>query len=136
MSNYAPIMEMVIVTKIGDEKRSKGKEYVEMDKKELWKRYEKQDGMGKALLLEKLTFCRFADRYDFENYFRIGELKDSDLLCLASFLYHHECFLMLFDMMNQYKERFIFADTSLLREFEPDDALMERLSKIDALEDV
>ena len=39
-----------------------------MDKKELRKRYDKLDGMAKALLLEKLTFCKFADRYDFELY--------------------------------------------------------------------
>ena len=107
-----------------------------MDKKELRKRYDEQDGIGMALLLEKLAFCKFADRYDFENYFRIGELKDSELLCLISFLYHHECFLMILDIMNDYKERFIFADTSLLREFEPDDVLMERLSRIGALADV
>ncbi len=106
-----------------------------MGKKELWKRYGKMDGMGKAMLLEKLTFCKFADRYDFENYFRIGELKDSELLCLTSFLYHHECFLMLMDIMNHYKEKFIFADTSLLREFDPDDALIERISRIEVLAD-
>ena len=133
MFYYAPIMEMVIVTKIGDEKQ---KEYMEMDKKELRERYEKLDGMGKALLLEKLAFCKFADRYDFENYFRIEELKDSELLCLVSFLYHHECYLMLMDIMNNYKEKFIFADTSLLREFEPDNTLMERISRIDILTDV
>ena len=107
-----------------------------MDKKELRKRYEKQDDMGKALLLEKLAFCKFADHYDFENYFRIKELKNSELLCLASFLYNHECFLMLMDIMNHYKERFIYADTSLLREFEPDNTLMERISRIDILTDV
>jgi hypothetical protein len=107
-----------------------------MDKKELLKRYDKLDRMGKALLLEKLAFCKFADRYDFENYFRIGELKDSELLCLASFLYHHECFLMLMDMMSHHKARFIFADTSLLRDFEPDDTLMERLSRVGFLADV
>ncbi len=107
-----------------------------MDKKELRKRYEKQDDMGNALLLEKLAFCKFADHYDFENYFRIGELKNSELLCLASFLYNHECFLMLMDIMNHYKERFIYADTSLLREFEPDNTLMERISRIDILTDV
>lgn len=101
-----------------------------MDRKELREIYEEQDGMGKALLLEKMAFCKFADQYDFENYFRIGELKDSELLCLASLLYHQECFLMLLDVMSRYKERFIFADTSTLREFEPDDILMERLSRI------
>ena len=107
-----------------------------MDKKELRKRYEKQDDMGKALLLEKLAFCKFADRYDFENYFKIGELKNSELLCLASFLYNHECFLMLMDIMNHYKERFIFADNSFLWEFEPDNTLMERISRIDILTDI
>ena len=90
-----------------------------MDKKELRERYEKLDGIGKALLLEKLAFCKFADRYDFENYFRI-----------------EECYLMLMDIMNNYKEKFIFADTSLLREFEPDNTLMERISRIDILTDV
>ena len=106
-----------------------------MGKNELRKRYEELDGMGKALLLEKLAFCKFADRYDFENYFRAGELKDSELLCLASFLYHQECYLMLMDMMNRYKERFILADSSQLQEFEPEDALMERLSRIGVLAD-
>ena len=124
---------MVIVTKIGDGKQ---KEYMVMDKKELRERYEKLDGMGKALLLEKLAFCKFADRYDFENYFRIEELKDSELLCLVSFLYHHDCYLMLMDIMNNYKEKFIFADTSLLQEFKPDNTLMERISRIDILTDV
>ena len=107
-----------------------------MDKKELQKKYEEQDSTGRELLLEKLAFCKFADNYDFENYFRIGELSDSELLCLASFLYHQECYLMLMDIMNHYKERFIFADTSLLREFEPDNTLMERISRIDILTDV
>ena len=105
-----------------------------MDRKELREKYEKLDGMGKALLLERLTFCKHADKYDFENYFRIGELRDSELLCLASFLYHQECFLMLMGIMNNYKERFIFADTSLLREFEPDENLLERLSRFGILE--
>ena len=107
-----------------------------MDKKELQKKYEEQDGMGRELLLEKLAFCKFADRYDFENYFRIDELSDSELLCLASFLYQQDCFLMLLEMLERYKEKFVLADSSLLRELEPDDALMERLSRIGVLSDV
>ena len=43
-----------------------------MDKKELQKKYEEQDSAGRELLLEKLAFCIFADKYDFENYFKIG----------------------------------------------------------------
>ena len=107
-----------------------------MDKKELQKKYEEQDSAGRELLLEKLAFCKFADRYDFENYFRIGELNDSELLCLASFLYQQDCFLMLLEMLERYKEKFVLADSSLLRELEPDDALMERLSRIGVLSDV
>ena len=107
-----------------------------MDKKELQKKYEEQDSTGRELLLEKLAFCKFADHYDFGNYFRIGELKDSELLCLASFLYQQDCFLMLMEMLERYKEKFVLADSSLLRELEPDDALMERLSRIGVLSDV
>ena len=107
-----------------------------MDKKELQKKYEEQDSAGRELLLEKLAFCKFADRYDFENYFRAGELSDSELLCLASFLYQQDCFLMLMEMLERYKEKFVLADSSLLRELEPDDALMERLSRIGVLSDV
>ena len=104
-----------------------------MEKKELQKKYEEQDSMGRELLLEKLAFCKFADNYDFENYFRISELNDSELLCLASFLFHQECYLMLMDMIDRYKERFILADSSLLQDFESDDALIERLSRIGVL---
>ncbi len=107
-----------------------------MDKKELQKKYEEQDSTGRELLLEKLAFCKFADNYDFENYFRISELSDSELLCLASFLYQQDCFLMLMEMLERYKEKFVLADSSLLRELEPDDALMERLSRIGVLSDV
>ena len=106
-----------------------------MDKKELWKKYEEQNDIEKALLLENLAFCKFADCYDFENYFRIGELEDSELFCLIGFLYHHECFLMLMDIMNNYKEKFVLGDTSLLWEFEPDDTITERLSRVGVLAD-
>ncbi len=103
----------------------------DMDKRELREKYDGQDALGKAMLLEKLAFCKYADPYDFENYFRIGELKDSELLYLVSFLVHHNCFQMLAGIMNRYKEKFIFPDTSLLREFEPDDTLVERIARID-----
>lgn len=107
-----------------------------MDKKELQKKYEEEDSTGRELLLEKLAFCKFADNYDFENYFRISELSNSELLCLASFLYQQDCFLMLMDMLEHHTEKFVLADSSLLRELEPDDALVERLSRIGVLSDV
>lgn len=107
-----------------------------MHKKELRETNELQERIKKTMLLEKLTFCKYADCYDFNNYFRIGDLKESELLCLVSFLYHKECFQMLLDIMNRYRERFIFPDTTLLQEFEPDEILMERISRIGILADV
>lgn len=65
----------------------------------------------------------------------VGELKDSELLCLADSLYHHECYLMLLDVIAHHKEKFAFADDSLLQELEPDDALMGRFSRIGVLKD-
>ena len=43
---------------------------------------------------------------------------------------------MLMDMLERHKEKFVLADSSLLRELELDDALMERLSRIGVLSDV
>ena len=86
MFYYAPIMEMIIVTKIGDY-YAKGEN---MEKEQILQQLFSQTKEDKDILLEQLVFCKFANEYDFENYFRIGKLKESDLFCLISFLYHQE----------------------------------------------
>ena len=90
---------------------------------------------GQGAVIGKLAFGKFVDYYNFENYFRIGELNDNELLCLASFLYHKECYLILMIMLDRYKKRFVFATSSLLRKFEADGALMKRFSRIGFLTD-
>lgn len=81
----------------------------------------------KDILLEKLVFCQFADKYDFENYFRIKELEEGELFRLISFLYHQDCFLMLLDIMNRYKERFVSHNTSFLKELDFSEQFISRL---------
>ena len=73
---------MIIVTKIGDY-YAKGEN---MEKEQILQQLFSQTKEDKDILLEQLVFCKFANEYDFENYFRIGKLKESDLFCLISFL--------------------------------------------------
>lgn len=59
---------MIIVTKIGDY-YAKGEN---MEKEQILQQLFSQTKEDKDILLEQLVFCKFANEYDFENYFRIG----------------------------------------------------------------
>ncbi len=119
---------MVIVTKIGDY-HAGGEE--KMDKEQILQRLFSQTKEDKDILLEQLVFCKFADEYDFENYFRIGKLRESDLFCLISFLYHQDCFLMMLDIMNRYRDRFVSHDESLLRELDFSEQFISRIARLE-----
>ena len=58
---------MIIVTKIGDY-YAKGEN---MEKEQILQQLFSQTKEDKDILLEQLVFCKFANEYDFENYFRI-----------------------------------------------------------------
>ncbi len=105
-----------------------------MNREEILKKFYLQNDEGKDMLLEKLVFCNFSDDQDFENYFRIDELKESELFCLISFLYQQDCFLMLLDIMKRYKERFISWDMSVIREMNFSEKFVSRLVKLDNFE--
>lgn len=102
-----------------------------MEKEQILQRLFSQTKEDKEILLEQLVFCKFADEYDFENYFRIGELKESDLFCLISFLYHQDCFLMMLDIMNRYRDRFVSHDESLLRELDFSEQFISRIARLE-----
>lgn len=85
----------------------------------------------RCLLLEKLVFAQFADDYDFDNYFRIEELEESELFCLVSFLYDRDCFLMMLDIMNRYKERFVSHDESFIEEIDFTSRYVSRLERLE-----
>ena len=58
------------------------------------------------------------------------EQLESDLFCLISFLYHQDCFLMMLDIMNRYRDRFVSHDESLLKELDFSEQFMSRIEKI------
>ena len=104
-----------------------------MKKEQIMQQLLLQSNENRALLLENLVFCKLSDKYDFENYFRIGELRDSELLCLISFLYHQDCFYMMMDIMNRYRERFVSYDEFLLEELDFSEELTARMERLNNL---
>ena len=101
-----------------------------MDKKQRLQRlFSKSKDKNK--FLEELIFCEYADERDFENYFRIEELEESELFCLISFLYHQDCFLMMMDIMNQYQNRFLSYNESLFDEIDFSEKLISRLERME-----
>lgn len=87
----------------------------------------------KDMLIEKLTFCKFSDEHDFENYFRIEELKESELFCLISFLYHQDCYLMMLDIMNRYREKFVCHDESFLMKLDFSEQFISRIARLESV---
>lgn len=104
-----------------------------MDKEELLQKFYDKDRDEKNIFLEKLVFCQFADDHDFENYFRIEELEESELFCLIGFLYHQDCFLMMLEIMNKYKQRFTSHSVLCLDETVFSEQLTSRLEKMGCL---
>lgn len=104
-----------------------------MEKEQILQQLHLQTNENKELLLEKLVFCQFADEHDFENYFRIEELNESDLLCLIDLLYHQDCFFMMMDIINRYKERFVSYDESVLKELDFSEQFMSRIAKLNSV---
>lgn len=83
--------------------------------------------------IEKITFCSFADDWEFKNYFRLDELEESELDSLVSFLYQQDCYLMMLDVLNRYRERFTSQGVSLFDEVDFSDRFWSKLKKMESL---
>ena len=104
-----------------------------MDKEKIMQSYAAQDYDKKNIFLERLIFCQFADEHNFENYFRIKELEESELFGLISFLYHQDCFLMMLEIMNEHTERFISHNEMTLERLNISKQFISRLERIGCL---
>lgn len=104
-----------------------------MDKKGLIQQFDALDDDKKNIFLEKLIFCQYADEHYFESFFRIEELEESELFELVSFLYHQNCFLMILEIMNRYKERFITYNEMTFDEVDISEQFISRLERIESL---
>lgn len=104
-----------------------------MEKEQMLNQLFSQTNENKNIVLEKMVFCKFADDYDFENYFRIEDISESELVCLLSFLHHQDCYLMMLDIMSRYKERFDLQDESILEELDLSQQFISRLKRMNVL---
>lgn len=104
-----------------------------MSKEEMVRKFYTHDEKGREEMLERAAFCSFSDDWDFDNYFRIDELEESELLCLISFLYQQDCYLMMLDIMDRYKERLISHNVSFLDEVDFSERFFARMEKLESL---
>lgn len=105
-----------------------------MGKEELEERYHALDEKSREKFLEKIAFCNFSDERDFENYFSLETLEESELDCLTSFLYQQDCFLMLLDIPGRYRKRFASHDLTLLDEVDFSDRFSSRWDRLEKSE--
>lgn len=111
------------------------KEKSHMKKEELVRKFYMQKE-EKELFLEKLIFCNFSEQRDFENYFKVGELEESELFYLISFLYHEDCFFMMLEILNNYKQHFHSAGVFELEEFDFSEKLLKRWERMEKLQKI
>ena len=78
-----------------------------MTHEELIKRY-KSYGMEereKQLFIEYLTVLNYMPDEDFSNVLNIENISDAEFLSILDFYYQQDCYLMLYKLLRDYKEK-------------------------------
>lgn len=102
-----------------------------VDKKGLVKRFrELGDNFDKALYIEYLGFCNYANDEDFHNYLRVGDLTEKEFISLMDTLYQQKCYIMLNRLMSNNRERLIRPKESLIMQIDVREDLEERFRKL------
>ncbi|MCI8370848.1 MAG: hypothetical protein HFI75_00340 [Lachnospiraceae bacterium] len=84
----------------------------------------------RQLLSEYMIFCQYADTFDFNNYFRLDELTESELMSIFDFLYHEDCFLMMQNLLNKYNRKLFYFEKSFLETTCIRNDFQDRLDKL------
>ncbi len=84
----------------------------------------------KQLFQEYITFCNYAPQEDFDNYFRVKEISESDFLSLVDFFYTNYCYNMLFRLFRDNRERLIMLDIESVKEIKIRDDLEQRMERL------
>lgn len=61
----------------------------------------------RCLYIEYILFCNFASEIEFNNYFRIEEIEDSEFFKLVDCLYNHNCYNLLYRLLRNNRERIV-----------------------------
>lgn len=101
-----------------------------MTKQEIGEKYLQLDSFDKTLFAELLVCCEYMDSYDFNNLFKMGEISESEFFSIFDFLYHQDCFLMLFKLMAKHIDKIQFQELSFLEDVELNDCFNNKLDRI------
>ena len=61
--------------------------------------------LERCLYIEYILFCNFAPEKEFNNYFNIKEINDSEFFNLVDFLYNQNCYNLLYRILRDNRER-------------------------------
>lgn len=84
----------------------------------------------KTLYQEYITFCNYAPKEDFDNFFRVKELEECDFLSLVDFFYTNYCYNMLYRLFRDNRERLTMPDIRAVEEIKISDDLDERMQRL------
>ncbi|MCM1134932.1 MAG: hypothetical protein NC400_05080 [Clostridium sp.] len=102
-----------------------------MDKAWFVKRfYEMGDEFDKALYVEYLAFCNYAEDKDFYNYLRVDDLTRAEFESVMDSLYQQKCYIMLMRLMNGNRERLMRPDASLIMKIDFREDIEKRFEKL------
>ena len=59
----------------------------------------------RCLYIEYILFCNFASEKEFNNYFNVKNINDSEFFELIDFLYQHNCYNLLYRLLRDNRER-------------------------------
>lgn len=100
-----------------------------MDREETKKRYKQLCSTERTFLAEVYEVCNNLSSDVFGNLFKIEDLSEGDFFCIVDFLYYNECFVLLYQLMANYPERFMCLDLFVSGDIEMRDDLEERLER-------
>lgn len=95
---------------------------------EKWESFGNCD-FDKTLYQEYVTFCNYASKEEFDNYFRIKEVDNYDFFSLLDFFYNNDCFNMMFRLLRDNRERLVIPDVEAVADIELKDHIDERMKR-------
>ena len=96
-----------------------------MNNEQLMRRfYDFGDEYDRALYIEYLSFCNYAEEKDFVNYTRAEELTDRESL------FQCKCYIMLSKFLKKQRERLIHPDASRIERMELREDIQDRFKRL------
>ncbi len=85
----------------------------------------------KQLFIEHLTILNYMPDEDFSNILDIENISDADFLSILDFYYQQDCYLMLFKLLRDYKEkRLVKPDIEEIKSMKLREDLDERMQRL------